>query len=85
MISNICNVDCNFKFSSISIIISSILVMIGHVIEIRHVLICCAYIRGFFDGQNYINTVVDVDWVCLATDRKAWKAPLNVVMSIQVV
>jgi hypothetical protein len=26
-----------------------------------------------------------VDWVCLAPDRKVWKAPLNIVMALQVV
>jgi hypothetical protein len=26
-----------------------------------------------------------VDWVCLAPDRKVWKAPLNMVMALQVV
>jgi hypothetical protein len=50
-----------------------------------YVLICCAYIRGFFESQYYINTVGDVDWVCVAADRKVWKAPLNVVMSLHVV
>jgi len=41
--------------------------------------------RGFFESQCYINTVGDVDWVCLAPDRKVRKAPLNMVMSLQVV
>jgi len=59
--------------------------MIGRMREIRHVLICCAYIRGFFESQYYINTVGDVDWVCLAPDRKVWKAPLYMVMCLQVV
>jgi hypothetical protein len=27
-------------------------------------------------------TVGDVDWVCLAPDRKVWKAPLNMVMCL---
>ena len=27
----------------------------------------------------------DVYWVCLAPDRKVWKAPLNMVVSLQVV
>ena len=26
----------------------------------------------------------DVDWVSLASDRKVWKAPQNMVMSLQV-
>jgi hypothetical protein len=38
-----------------------------------------------FEGQYHINTVGDVDWVCLAADRKVWKAALNIVMSVQVV
>jgi len=50
-----------------------------------YVLICCAYIRGFFGNQYYINTVGDVDWLCLATDRKVLQAPLNIVISLQVV
>jgi len=68
------------SFSTISMIISSILVMIDHVREIKHVLICCAYIKRFFESRYYINTVGDVDWVCLAADRKVWEAPLNMVM-----
>jgi len=36
-------------------------------------------------NQYYINTVGDVDWVCLAPDRKVLKAPLNIVMCLQVV
>jgi hypothetical protein len=59
--------------------------MIGFVIEMRHVLICCAYIRGFFESWNYINTVGCVDWASLASDRKVWKAPQNMVMCLQVV
>jgi len=77
------NVLCSF--SSISIVISKMLVMIGHVREIRHVLICCAYIGGYFENLYYINSVGDVAWVCLAPDRKVCKAPLNVVMSLQFV
>ena len=77
------NVLCNF--SSISVIISSMLVMIGRVREIRHVLICCAYIRGFFECRYFINTVLDVDWVCLAPERKVWEATVNILMSLQVV
>ena len=73
------------SISSISVFISSMLVMIGHVREIKHVLICCANIRGFFESRYYINTVGDVDWVCLAPDGKVWKAPLNILMSLQVV
>jgi hypothetical protein len=59
--------------------------MTGHVREIRHIPICCAYFKGFFESQYYINTEGDVDWVSLAPDRKVWKAPLNVVMSLLVV
>ena len=61
------------------------LLMIDHVRKIRLVLLCCAHFRGFFENQYYINTVGDVDWVCLATDRKVWKAPLKMVMSLTVV
>jgi hypothetical protein len=46
---------------------------------------CCAYIRGFFESECYINAVGDVDWVSLAPDRKVWKAPLNIIRSLQVV
>jgi hypothetical protein len=62
--------------------------MIGYVRKVRHmtyVVICCAYIRGFFESEHYINTVVVVVWVCLAPDRRVWKVLLNVVMSLQVV
>ena len=53
LISVVLNVLCNF--SSISVITSSILVMIGYVREIRHyVPICCTYFRGFFESQYYI-------------------------------
>jgi len=41
--------------------------------------------EDFFENRYYINTVGDVDWVCLAPDRKVWKAPLNTVMCLQVV
>ena len=60
-------------FSSISVIISNILVVIGHVREITHMY------------QFDIKTVEDMQWVCLAPNRKVWKAPLNVIMSIHVV
>jgi len=66
-------------------IISFMDVMTGYVREIKHVLICCAYIRGFFESQYYINTVGYVDWVSLAPDRKVRNAPQNMVMSLQVV
>jgi hypothetical protein len=42
-----------------------------------YILICYACIRGDFESQYYVSTVGDVDWVCLAPDRK--------VMSVQVV
>jgi len=32
-----------------------------------------------------MKTVEDMHWVCLAPDRKVWKSPLNVVMSLHVV
>jgi len=73
MISYICivNVICS---CSISVIISSILVVIGHVKRDKvHVLICCAYIRGFFKSPYNIDTVGDVDWVCLAPDGRRGK------------
>jgi hypothetical protein len=59
--------------------------MIGYVRDKTYVPICCAYIRGFFESQYYMNTVGDVEWVCLAPDRKKWEAPLNMVMCLQVV
>jgi len=62
------------------------LVMIGHVREKR---LCTNLLylhqRNFFEHQYYINPVGDVDWVCLALDRKMWKAHLNMVMCLQVV
>jgi len=70
MISYICIVNVICSCSSISVIISSMLVMIGHVKRDKtHVLICCAYIRGYFKSPYNIDTVGDVDWVCLAPDR----------------
>ena len=65
------------RFSSFSMIICSILVMIGYVRDEIYILICCAYIRGYFESQYHITTVGDVDWVSLAPDRK--------VISVQVV
>jgi len=56
------------------VIISSMLVMIGHVKRDKaHVLICCAYISGFFKSPNNIDSVGDVDCVCLAPDRRRGK------------
>jgi hypothetical protein len=47
------------------------LVIIGHVSEIRHMyLYALPTIEDFFESQYYINTVGDVDWVCLAPDGK---------------
>ena len=78
------NVLC--RFSSISMIISSTLIMIGHVREIRHVYwYAVPTSEDFFECRHYINSVGDVDWVSLAPDRKVWKAPLHMVMSLQVV
>ena len=73
------------SFSSISIIISFMVVMIGHVRGKTYVLICCAPIRGSFESQYYVTTVGYVDWASLAPDRKVWKAPLNMVMCLLVV
>jgi len=68
----IMNVICSC--SSSSVIISSMLVMIGHVKRDKaHVLICCAYIRGCFKSPYNIDSVGDVDWVCLAADRRRRK------------
>ena len=77
------NVLCNF--SSISMITSSILVMIGYVREIRHMYRFAMPTLEDFLKVSIIYTVGDVDWVCLAPDRKEWEAPLNVVMSVHVV
>ena len=41
------NVPCSFII--IIMIICGMLVMTGHVGEIGHVLICCAYIRGYLE------------------------------------
>ena len=38
-----------------------------------------------FEIQYYVEIVEDMDWVCLAPNRKVWKTPLNVVMSLHVV
>jgi hypothetical protein len=40
--------------------------------------------EDFFESQYYINTLGDVDLVCLASDRKVSIAPVNMVMSLQV-
>ena len=63
------NVICSF--SSISMIICSMLELIGHVKRDKaHVLICCAYSRGFCKSPYNIDTVGDVDWVA---DRRRGK------------
>ena len=72
-------------FSSISVIICSILVMIGHVREIGHMYQFAVPTSGDLEIEYYIQTVEDMHWVCLAHDRKVWKAPLNVIMSLHVV
>ena len=77
------NVLCSF--SSISVIISSILIMIGHVTGIRHMYQFSVPTSGNFEIQYYIKAVENMDWVYLASDRKVWKAPLNKVMSLHVV
>ena len=43
----------------------------------------CLHHRIFLK-RYYINTVEDMDWVCLAADRKVWNVPLNIVMSLEV-
>ena len=72
-------------FSSISVIICSILVMIGHVRETGHMYQFAVSTSGDLEIEYYIKTVEDMHWVCLAPDRKVWKAPLNVIMSIHIV
>jgi len=67
------------------VIISSILVMIGHVTEIRHMYQFAVPTSGDFEIQYDIKVVENMDWVCLSPDRKVWKAPLNEVMSLRVV
>jgi len=54
------NVLCNF--SSISVITSSILVMIGYVREIRYMYqFAVPTLEDFFESQYYINTKGDMD------------------------
>jgi len=59
--------------------------MIGHVREIAHMYQFAVSTSGDLEIEYYIKTVEDMHWVCLALDRSAWKAPLNVVMSLHVV
>ena len=66
-------------------ITSSILVMIGYVREIRHMYRFAMPTLEDFLKVSIIYTMGDVDWVCLAPDRKEWEAPPNVVMSVHVV
>jgi hypothetical protein len=62
------------------------LVMIGHAREIRHLYeFAVTTSEDFFKSWYNVNTVGDVDWVCLAPDRKVWKAPHNRVESLQIV
>jgi hypothetical protein len=68
------------SFSRISMVISSILVMNGQVREIRHMYqFAVPTAEDFFESQYCMITVGDVDWVCLAPDKKVWKYPLIVV------
>ena len=73
------------SLSSFCVIICSILVIIGHVREIAHMYQYAVPTSEDFEIEYYIETVEDMHWVCLAPDRKIWKAPLNVVMSLHVV
>jgi len=59
--------------------------MIGHVREIGHMYQFAVPTSGDIEIEYYIQTVEDMHWVCLAPDRKVWKAPLNVIMSIHIV
>ena len=66
-------------------ITSSILVMNGYVREIRHMYRFAVPASEDFEIQNYVKIVEDMDWFSLALNRKVWKAPLNMVMSLHVV
>jgi len=81
MVSNVCKVQCTLWFFSISTIITGMLVMIAHVREKRHVLIFCAYVRGFFESVLYK--------VCVRRGlgllfRMVWNATVNIMMSLKV-
>ena len=73
------------SFSSINVIISSILVIIGHVREIRHMYQFAVRTSEDFEIQYDIKVFENMDRVSLAPDRKVWKAPLNEVMCLHVV
>jgi len=66
-------------------IISCILVMIGYVREVRHMYQFGVPTWEDFEIYYCVKTVADMHWVSLAPDRKVWKAPLNMVMSLHVV
>ena len=61
-------------------ITSSILVMIDHGREIRHMCRFAVPTLEDFEIQYYVKIVEDMDWFSLAPNRKVWKAPLNMVM-----
>ena len=66
-------------------ITSSILVMIGYVREIGHIYRFALPTSEDFEIRYYVKIVEDMDWFSLAPNRKVWKAPLNMVMSLHVV
>jgi len=51
--------------------------MIGHVREIAHMYQYAVPTSEDFEIEYYIETVEDMHWVCLAPDRKIWKAPFE--------
>jgi len=57
-------------FVALLVMISSILVMIGHVREIAHMYHFAVPTSGDLEIEYYIKTVEDMHWVCLAPDRK---------------
>jgi len=73
------------SFSSVGVIICSIMVMNGYVTEIRHMFQFAVPTSEDFETQYCIKTVEHMHWIYLAPDRKVWKAPLNKVMSLHVV
>jgi len=73
------------SFSDIRMIFHSILLMIGYVREIRHMYQFVVPTSEDFETQYCIKTVEDMQWVSLASRRKVWKTPLNVIMSLHVV
>jgi len=73
------------SFSSFYVIISSILVIIGHVREIGHMYQFAVPTSGDIEIEYYIQTVEDMHWVCLAPNRKVSKSPLSVIMSLHFV